>query len=117
MNVNDKNELNSIHRFLDSRIFATCSDDSTVALFDSRNLKSRIRTLQGHSNWVKNIEYSKKDCLLVTSAFDGSILTWELNSCTESNHYTRVRISQATKNKHYIYFFVYSLRFLTLLAS
>ena len=72
-------------RFLDDRLFATCSDDSTVALYDTRNLKTKIRTLRGHSNWVKNIEYSKRDCLLVTSGFDGSIFTWDLNSYTETN--------------------------------
>ena len=72
-------------RFLDERLFATCSDDSTVALYDTRNLKTKIRTLRGHSNWVKNIEYSKRDCLLVTSGFDGSIFTWDLNSYTETN--------------------------------
>ena len=76
----------SCFRFLDDRLFATCSDDSTVALYDTRNLKTKIRTLRGHSNWVKNIEYSKRDCLLVTSGFDGSIFTWDLNSYTEHNH-------------------------------
>ncbi|XP_063703797.1 DDB1- and CUL4-associated factor 10 homolog isoform X2 [Culicoides brevitarsis] len=71
-------------KFLDNRMFATCSDDSTVALWDTRNLKQKIRCLQGHSNWVKNIEYSQQDCLLVTSGFDGSIFTWDINSYTES---------------------------------
>lgn len=72
-------------------MFATCSDDSTVALWDARNLKQRIRTLQGHSNWVKNIEYSPKDSLLLTSGFDGSIYTWDINSFTENSIlYTRV---------------------------
>lgn len=70
--------INNI-RFLDQRMFATCSDDSTVALWDARNLKQRIRTLRGHSNWVKNIEYSPKDSLLLTSGFDGSIYTWDIN--------------------------------------
>ncbi|GLH12656.1 DDB1- and CUL4-associated factor 10 homolog [Gryllus bimaculatus] len=78
-------------RFLDSRVFATCSDDSTVALWDARNLKSQIRTLHGHSNWVKNIEFSSRDGLLVTSGFDGSIYTWDINSYTESGFvYNRV---------------------------
>nr|CAD7590120.1 unnamed protein product [Timema genevievae] len=78
-------------RFLDSRVFATCSDDSTVALWDARNLKTRIRTLNGHSNWVKNIEFSPRDGLLVTSGFDGSIYTWDINSYTESGFvYNRV---------------------------
>ncbi|KAK3915807.1 DDB1- and CUL4-associated factor 10-like protein [Frankliniella fusca] len=78
-------------RFLDSRTFVTCSDDSTVALWDARNLKSSIRTLYGHSNWVKNIEYSQNDGLLVTSGFDGSIYTWDINSYTENGfNYERV---------------------------
>lgn len=64
-------------------MFATCSDDSTVAIWDTRNLKSKIRSLQGHLNWVKNIEYSTKEGLLVTSGFDGSVFTWDMNSYTE----------------------------------
>lgn len=72
-------------RFLDSRSFATCSDDFTVALWDARNLSQKVRSLKGHSNWVKNIEYSTQDGLLVTSGFDGSILTWEINTCKEGD--------------------------------
>ncbi|KAK8736849.1 hypothetical protein OTU49_004678, partial [Cherax quadricarinatus] len=70
-------------KFLDSRVFASCSDDHTVALWDVRNLKRRIRLLQGHSNWVKNIEYSAADGILVTSGFDGKILGWDINGYTE----------------------------------
>lgn len=66
-------------RFLDSRMLATCSDDSTIALWDVRNLKENIRVLRGHTNWVKSIEYSAKDNLLVSSGFDGHIYTWDIN--------------------------------------
>ncbi|XP_022817744.1 DDB1- and CUL4-associated factor 10 isoform X1 [Spodoptera litura] len=72
-------------KFLDGRMFATCSDDTTIALWDVRNLKKKIRTLLGHSKWVKNIEFSVKDKLLVTSGLDGSIYTWDINSYTEYN--------------------------------
>ncbi|XP_012261961.2 DDB1- and CUL4-associated factor 10 [Athalia rosae] len=88
---NAHNDCVNCVRFLDQRMFATCSDDSTVALWDARNLKQRIRTLQGHSNWVKNIEYSPSDGLLLTSGFDGSIYTWDINSFTENSFlYNRV---------------------------
>ncbi|GAB1865174.1 WD repeat-containing protein 32-like protein [Camponotus japonicus] len=88
---NAHNDCVNCVRFLDQRMFATCSDDSTVALWDARNLKQRIRTLQGHSNWVKNIEYSPNDSLLLTSGFDGSIYTWDINSFTENSFvFTRV---------------------------
>lgn len=71
-------------RFLDSRTFATCSDDTTVALWDVRNLSRKIRSLVGHSNWVKNIEYASAEGLLVTSGFDGSIHTWDINKFSEN---------------------------------
>ncbi|XP_045502641.1 DDB1- and CUL4-associated factor 10 homolog isoform X3 [Colias croceus] len=72
-------------KFLDGRMFATCSDDTTIALWDVRHLKKKIRSLLGHSKWVKNIEFSVKDKLLVTSGLDGSIFTWDINSYTEFN--------------------------------
>ena len=66
-------------RFLDCRTFVTCSDDTTVALWDSRNLKSKMLSLEGHSNWVKSIEFHRPSGLLVTSAFDDTIRTWDIN--------------------------------------
>lgn len=90
VNWNPKSQISMIFthfccccRFLSDCLFATCSDDSTVALWDKRNLKSKVRSLHGHMNWVKNIEYSTKENLLVTSGFDGSIFTWDINSSTE----------------------------------
>ena len=65
--------------FLDNRLFATCSDDTTVALWDARFLKTKLKSMRGHSNWVKNIEYSAKDNYLVTSGFDGAIFAWDIN--------------------------------------
>uniref|UniRef100_A0A182N8M0 Uncharacterized protein n=1 Tax=Anopheles dirus TaxID=7168 RepID=A0A182N8M0_9DIPT len=71
--------VNSI-KFINERIFATCSDDTTVALWDIRNLTTKIITLVGHSGWVKNVEYSKRDGLLLSSGFDGSMYAWEVNN-------------------------------------
>ncbi|XP_074133557.1 DDB1- and CUL4-associated factor 10-like [Sminthopsis crassicaudata] len=70
-------------RFLDDRLFATCSDDSTVALWDLRKLNSKVCTLQGHTSWVKNIDYDVNTRLLVTSGFDGNVIIWDTNLCTE----------------------------------
>ena len=64
---------------MDNRAFATCSDDNTVKLWDVRNLSSNVRTLHGHTNWVKNVEYDKSNQLLVTSGFDCNVFTWPIN--------------------------------------
>ncbi|XP_074133322.1 DDB1- and CUL4-associated factor 10-like [Sminthopsis crassicaudata] len=77
-----ENCVNNI-RFLDDRLFATCSDDSTVALWDLRKLNSKMCTLQGHTGWVKNIDYDVNTRLLVTSGFDGNVIIWDTKRCTE----------------------------------
>ncbi|KAM9328880.1 DDB1- and CUL4-associated factor 10 [Gastrophryne carolinensis] len=70
-------------RFLDNRLFATCSDDTTIALWDLRKLNTKVCTLHGHTSWVKNIEYDTHTRLLVTSGFDGNVIIWDTNRCTE----------------------------------
>ncbi|XP_064860502.1 DDB1- and CUL4-associated factor 10 isoform X4 [Oncorhynchus nerka] len=70
-------------RFLDDRLFATCSDDTTIALWDLRKLNSKVCSLHGHASWVKNIEYDTNTRLLVTSGFDGNVITWDTNRFTE----------------------------------
>lgn len=66
---------------MDNRLFATCSDDTTIALWDLRKLNSKVCSLQGHASWVKNIEYDTNTRLLVTSGFDGNVITWDMNRC------------------------------------
>ncbi|XP_052007307.1 DDB1- and CUL4-associated factor 10-like isoform X2 [Xyrauchen texanus] len=70
-------------RFLDNRLFATCSDDTTIALWDLRKLSTKVCALHGHASWVKNIEYDTHTRLLVTSGFDGNVITWDTNRFTE----------------------------------
>lgn len=70
------------YRFLDNRLFATCSDDTTIALWDLRKLNTKVCTLHGHTSWVKNIEYDTNTRLLVTSGFDGNVIIWDTNRYT-----------------------------------
>jgi len=66
-------------RFLDTRMFATCSDDHTVNLWDLRNMSHRVCLLRGHSDMVKNVEFIPSKGIILTSAFDGNINTWDIN--------------------------------------
>lgn len=77
-------------KFLDNRLFATCSDDTTVALWDLRYMKYKIHTFRGHSNWVKNIEYSPEQGVLLTSGFDGCIYSWNINSYSDEETTNKV---------------------------
>lgn len=72
-------------RFLDDKLFATCSDDTNVALWDVRMLQNRIQLLEGHSYWVKNIEYDARKRLLLTSSYDGSVRMWDIFNTHQSS--------------------------------
>ncbi|GFN83512.1 Ddb1- and cul4-associated factor 10 homolog [Plakobranchus ocellatus] len=71
--------------FLDNRIFVTCSDDTTVRLWDARNLSHELKILRGHSSWVKNIEYCSSAGKLITSGFDGNIFAWDINNYSNND--------------------------------
>ncbi|XP_005096286.1 DDB1- and CUL4-associated factor 10 [Aplysia californica] len=82
---NVHNDCVNCVKFLDNRLFATCSDDTTVRLWDMRSLKQEVRILKGHSSWVKNIEYDPSTGILVTSGFDGNVYSWNLDNYSESD--------------------------------
>lgn len=65
-------------------MFATCSDDTTIALWDIRCLRDRLKTFNGHSRWVKNVELSPDRQRLVTSAFDGAVYLWDINRYSDT---------------------------------
>lgn len=71
-------------KFLSHNSFATGSDDSLINLWDVRNLRKPTKVLSGHTSWVKNIEWSEREKLMVTTAFDGTIRAWDLNDLDES---------------------------------
>ncbi|XP_076461224.1 DDB1- and CUL4-associated factor 10-like [Babylonia areolata] len=77
-------------RFLDTRSFVTCSDDTTVALWDLRYLKNKVRVFAGHTSWVKNIEYASSLGLLITSGFDGAVYSWNINNYSKDEECKRL---------------------------
>lgn len=66
--------------FISERQFATCSDDCTISLWDSRNFKSPLGILWGHQGWVKNIEYDRTSGLLFSVAFQDGVRFWSLDN-------------------------------------
>ena len=60
--------------------FATCSDDCTIRMWDSRNLRGPLGVLRGHQNWVKNIEYDATSGLLFSIAFQDGVRFWDLRN-------------------------------------
>ena len=57
-----------------------------------RYLRHKIRTLRGHQNWVKNVEYSRKEQCLATSGFDGAVFLWDINRNSEDDDRYRRKI-------------------------
>uniref|UniRef100_A0A915L228 Uncharacterized protein n=1 Tax=Romanomermis culicivorax TaxID=13658 RepID=A0A915L228_ROMCU len=70
--------INTI-KFLDTRLFASGSDDKLVKLWDIRFPTSAVRTFGGHTNWVKNVDYDQKNGFLLSSGFDGHVYAWDIN--------------------------------------
>ena len=78
--------------FLDSRTFATCSDDKNISLWDIRNTDKNIFTLRGHTSWVKSINYDKHTKLLVSSAFDDTVRTWDIDNFSNIDDIKSTRV-------------------------
>lgn len=99
--------------FLDTRMFATCSDDENIAIWDIRNLKSRVFTLTGHASWVKSINYDKSSGNLISSAFDDTVRCWDLKKNSDDSikgeiilkvpFLTRTKLSSRDENKLKLY--------------
>jgi len=61
-------------------IFATGSADKTVALWDMRNLKSRLQTFAGHTDQVFNVEWAPfNESILASCSSDRRVAIWDLS--------------------------------------
>ena len=70
--------------FLCDTRLVTGSDDCLIKLWDMRKLSRPYHTLQGHSNWVKNLEYDSARQWLYSSAFDCTVRMWDLQNLEAS---------------------------------
>lgn len=72
--------------FINDFLFATCSDDMTIRLWDMRNFGPSLQTLTGHSNWIKNIEYDRNSNKLFSVAFFDGVREWEMGALHQYLH-------------------------------
>ena len=64
----------------DQYLMVTGSADTTVAVWDMRNLKSKLFSLKGHTKDVNNVRFSKMQSnLLASSGHDRRIMVWDLS--------------------------------------
>lgn len=64
----------------DARKFATASDDKSIKLWSSecRN-KMIVSLLDGHTNWIRGVQWAKtNDCLLSSCGDDGKLCIWDI---------------------------------------
>ncbi|CAD5112042.1 unnamed protein product [Dimorphilus gyrociliatus] len=80
--TNENAHLDSVNgfHFISSTKFASCSDDTTVKIWDVRFFRNPIQTLTELSDWAKNIHYNSERKLLITSALHKRIAIYELNN-------------------------------------
>ena len=85
-------------KFLDDHMFASCSDDTTIALWDIRMMSQRLKSLKSHTYWVKNIEYLTGRRTLITSGYDGVVNAW--NIAKDTNTSSSINSSGSGLNSH-----------------
>lgn len=56
-------------------IFASCSGDQTVRIWDVRSGKD-VKRIQAHTNEVLSIDFNKYENFIASSCTDGSIRLW-----------------------------------------
>lgn len=61
-------------------LLVTASADSTVALWDMRNLKERLHTLTGHTGDLMQVQWSPHcESVLASAAADRRVMIWDLS--------------------------------------
>ena len=60
--------------------FAVGLSDSSILLWDIRNVKAPVNTLLGHSKLIRGLEYDEESHQLISTSYDGQIRYWHIPS-------------------------------------
>lgn len=65
-------------------ILATGSADKTIGIWDLRNLKAKLHSLEGHTDSVQSIAWHPfEESVLASSSYDRKIMFWDLSRAGE----------------------------------
>ncbi len=75
------NTINRIKQspFTNNHIVATCSDDTTIKIWNTNKNWTLIRTYTGHSEWCTDLEFINEDTI-VSSSGDYTLQMWSLST-------------------------------------